>query len=117
VPGQSTRPACGSALSGRTRAATTSAARPKVTSNQKIPRQLHTPVSAPPRTGPSASENPETAAQLPSARLRLRSSGYSCRIIDSVPGSLAAAPRPRTDRAAISIPMLGATAASAAPAQ
>jgi hypothetical protein len=98
-------------------AATASAARPNVTSNQKIPRQLHTPTSAPPRTGPSASENPETAAQTPSARLRLRSSGYRCLIIDSVPGSLAAAPRPMTARAAIRIPMPGATAASAAPAQ
>jgi hypothetical protein len=98
-------------------AATTSAARPKVTSNQKIPRQLHTPTSAPPRTGPSASENPDTAAQTPSARLRLRSSGYRCRIIDKVPGSLAAAPSPMTARAAISSPMLPETAASAAPAQ
>src|SRR5271167_155225 len=43
--------------------ATTSAARPKVTSNQKIPRQLHAPTSVPPRTGPSASENPDIAAQ------------------------------------------------------
>ena len=117
VPGTSTRPAPGSALSGRTMAATTSAARPKVTSNQKIPRQLHTPTSAPPRTGPSASENPDTAAQTPSARLRLRSSGYRCRIIDNVPGSLAAAPSPMTARAAISSPMLPETAASAAPAQ
>src|SRR5437763_1521242 len=72
VPRASTRPAPRSALSGRTMAATTSAARPNVTSNQKIPRQLHTPTSAPPRTGPSASENPETAAQTPSARWRLR---------------------------------------------
>src|SRR5690349_11035926 len=117
VPGTSTRPACGSALSGRTMAATASAARPNATLNQKIPRQFHAPTSAPPRTGPSASENPDTAAQTPSARLRLRSSGYSCRIIDKVPGSLAAAPSPMTDRAAMSIPMLGATAASAAPAQ
>src|SRR5215469_11261440 len=117
VPGTSTRPAPGSALSGRIMAATSTAARPKVTSNNMIPRQLHTPTSAPPRTGPSASEKPDTAAQTPSARLRLRSSAYSCLIMDSVPGSLAAAPSPITARPAIRIAMLGASADIVAPAQ
>src|SRR5580692_10705729 len=40
-----------------------------------------------------------------------------CRIMDSVPGSLAAAPRPITARAAISTPMFGASAASTEPPQ
>ena len=61
-------------LSGKAKAAAARARSPNVTSNQKIPRQLHAPTRVPPSTGPSASENPETAAQTPSARLRLRSS-------------------------------------------
>ena len=40
-----------------------------------------------------------------------------CRSIDKVPGSLAAAPRPITARAAISTPMFGASAPRTEPAQ
>ncbi len=74
VPAVSTRLALGSALSGRTIPATTSAARPKMRLNQKIPRQPNQSVSAPPTTGPSASASPETAAQMPTARSRARCS-------------------------------------------
>src|SRR5215467_10584964 len=74
VPTVSTLPALGSALSGSTIAPAARTASPNVTSNQKMPRQLQSPTSSPPSTGPSASEKPETAAQTPSARFRLRSS-------------------------------------------
>ena len=98
VPAVSTRAAVGSELSGRMTAATISATSPKTRLNQKMPRQLHTPVKMPPTTGPAASANPEVAAHTPIARLLARSSGYSWRSMDSVPGSLAAAPRPITAR-------------------
>ena len=68
-------------------------------------------------TGPAASARPDTAVHTPRARLRARSSSYTCRSIDRVPGSLAAAPRPMTARAAISTPVSGARAASTEPAQ
>jgi hypothetical protein len=74
VPAVSTRAARGSALSGTTTAATSSAASPKNRLNQKMPRQFHTPTMAPPITGPSASASPETPAQTPTARARARSS-------------------------------------------
>ena len=96
APGMSTRCASGSALSGSTISPATSAARPKNRLNQKIARQSHTPTSAPPKTGPTARARPDTAVQTPRALVRVRSSVYRCRSIDSVPGSLAAAPSPIT---------------------
>ena len=57
------------------------------------------------------------AAHAPIARLRARSSANRWRSIDSVPGSLAAAPRPITARPAISVPGFGASAHSTDPAQ
>src|SRR5215467_8068318 len=62
----------GSAFSGRTTAASAIAAIPKITLNQKIARHDHAYTSAPPTTGPRASADPDTAAQTPSARFRLR---------------------------------------------
>ena len=72
APAVSTRCASGSALSGRITAASTRAASPKTRLNQKIARQFHRPTSAPPMTGPRASARPDTAAQTPMARSRLR---------------------------------------------
>ena len=80
-------------------------------------RQSQTPVSAPPMTGPSARARPDTPAQTPTARARLRSPVYRWRSMDRVPGSLAAAPRPMTARPAISTPTLGASADRTDPAQ
>ena len=80
-------------------------------------RQLHSPVSTPPMTGPMASAKPEVAAHTPMAQLRSLASGYRCRSIDNVPGSLAAAPRPITARPAIRIWTSGASAETTEPAQ
>ena len=85
--------------------------------NQKIPRQPNQPTSTPPSTGPTASASPDTAAQIPTARSLARFSVYTCRSMDSVPGSLAAAPRPMTARPAISTLIFGASAHSSAPPQ
>ena len=98
-------------------AATVSAASPNPRLNQKMPRQPHSPTSTPPTTGPAASANPDVAAHTPIARLRARASGYKWRSIDSVPGSLAAAPRPITARPAMSTGTSGASAHSTEPAQ
>ena len=117
APAVSTRYASGSALSGRITAPSTRAARPNNRLNQKMARQFHAPTSAPPITGPSARARPDTAAQMPMARSRLRRSVYRCRSMDSVPGSLAAAPSPMTARPAISTPGFGASAHSTDPAQ
>ena len=48
APAVSTRCASGSALSGSTSGPAASAASPKARLNQKMPRQLQTPTSAPP---------------------------------------------------------------------
>ena len=79
VPSVSTRAAVGSELSGTVTAATISAISPKNRLNQKMPRQLHAPMSRPPTTGPRASASPETADQMPTAQARSRSSVYICR--------------------------------------
>jgi hypothetical protein len=117
APEISTRRASGSALSGSSTAPAISAARPSARLNQKMPRQFQAPTRAPPMTGPAASASPDTAVHTPTARVRARSSSYTCRSIDRVPGSQAAAPRPMTARAAISAPEFGARAASTDPAQ
>ena len=80
-------------------------------------RQLENPTSAPAMTGPSARASPETAAQTPSASARVSRSGYTWRMIDSVPGSLAAAPIPMTTRPPMSQSTLPASAAMTEPAQ
>ena len=74
VPGMSTRWASGSELSGSTITPATKAASPNATLNQKMARQSHSPTSAPPMTGPTARARPDTPAQTPTARLRMRSS-------------------------------------------
>ena len=48
-------------------------------------------------TGPRASARPDTAAHTPSASARVSRSGYTCLMMESVPGSLAAAPIPMID--------------------
>ena len=63
----------GRILSGLSAGLMTGAAAARL--NQKIARQLHTPTSAPPRTGPTASASPDTAAHTPIARDRLRTWG------------------------------------------
>ena len=68
-------------------------------------------------TGPRARARPETAAQTPSASARVSRSGYTCRMMDSVPGSLAAAPTPMMTRPAINQSTLLARAATTDPAQ
>ena len=68
----STRAAVGSELSGTVIATAMSAMRPKNRLNQKMPRQLHTPTSRPPMTGPRASASPATADQMPTAQARSR---------------------------------------------
>ena len=82
-----------------------------------MPRQFQTPTSTPPTTGPAASAKPEVPAQTPIARLLALASGYRWRSIDSVPGSLAAAPRPITARPAMSVWTFGAGAHSTELAQ
>src|SRR5580658_846717 len=113
VPAVSTRAAVGLELSGRMMAATIRAASPKARLNQKMPRQFQTPTRMPPTTGPMASAKPDVPAQTPIARLLALASGYSWRSIDSVPGSLAAAPTPITARPAMSTSTFGASAPSA----
>ena len=54
---------------------------------------------------------------MPIALLLALASGYSCRSIDSVPGSLAAAPMPITARPAMSTWTFGASAHNTEPAQ
>ena len=117
VPAVSTRRRGGVALSGKMTAATTRAANPKTRLNQKMPRQFQAPTITPPMTGPAASANPDVAAHTPIARLLALASGYRCRSIDSVPGSLAAAPSPITARPAMSVWTFGASAHRTEPAQ
>src|ERR1700689_2838922 len=117
VPAGSTRAAVGAALSGRMTTAMTRAARPNARLNQKMPRQFQTPISTPPMSGPAARANPDVAAQMPIALLLALASGYRCRSIERVPGSLAAAPMPITARPAMSTPTFGASAHRTDPAQ
>ena len=83
--------------------------------NTKTARQDHSPTRAPPITGPAARASPDTADHTPRAWARSPRSGYSCRIIDNVPGSDAAAPTPMITRAAIRTPLVGAAAPSTDP--
>ncbi len=80
-------------------------------------RQLENPTNAPPMTGPRASARPDTAAHTPSASARVSRSGYTCRMMERVPGSLAAAPTPMMTRPAINQSTLLANAATTDPTQ
>jgi hypothetical protein len=68
-------------------------------------------------TGPRAKASPDTAAHTPSASARVSRSGYTCLMIDRVPGSLAAAPIPMVTRPAMSQSTLPARAAMTEPPQ
>ena len=104
-------------VSGTATAASTKATTPKPRLNQKMARQLENPTSMPPMTGPRASARPETAAHTPSASARVSRSGYTCRMMDKVPGSLAAAPIPMMTRPAMSQSTFPASAATTEPPQ
>jgi hypothetical protein len=69
-------------------------------------------VTAPPMTGPSAAPRPAVAPQMPSAMPR-RWGGVTLAMSVTVSGIVIAAPAPWTARAAISTPMLGASAEAA----
>ena len=69
-------------------------------------------MTAPPTSGPSATPRPLTPDQTPSATPR-RSAGNASLSSVSVSGATMAAPAPWTARAAISAPVLGASAAAA----
>src|SRR5207245_6489715 len=82
--------------------ATTSA--PTGTLMKKIHDQLSPLVSAPPSSTPAAPPLPEAAPQIPSARLRSRPSRKVVVRIESAAGDKSAAPRPCSERKAISEP-------------
>ena len=71
---------------------------------KKTHDQLSALVSAPPSSTPAAPPLPETAPQMPSARLRSRPSAKVVIRIDSAAGETSAAPRPWSARKAISEP-------------
>ena len=79
---------------------------------QKIHCQDAYSVMPPPMTGPSATPRPPIAPHSPSARPR-RSGAVTLASRVSVSGMTIAPPTPCTARAAISTPMLGASAAAA----
>ena len=89
-----------------------SSSRPIGTLIQKIHCQDPAWVTAPPMTGPSAAPRPAVALHRPRARPRLLS-GVTLAISVMLSGMTIAAPAPCTARAAISTPMLGASAAAA----
>ena len=76
--------------------------RPTGTLMKKIHDQLRPLVSAPPSSTPAAPPLPDAAPQIPSATLRSRPSVNVVVRIDSAAGERSAAPRPCTDRNAIS---------------
>ena len=75
----------------------------------KIHRQDPTPTSHPPRNGPTAPEMPASPDQAPMAFDRSSSRKLAWRIA-SAPGVRRAAPTPWRARAAMSVPISGATA-------
>jgi len=103
-PAQSIERPRGSADSGISSAAATSPISPTGTLIQNTESQWKCSVSGPPMTGPSPSPRPDTPAQIPIAVPRSRSPVNTCRRIDSVPGSTAAAPAPCTTRPVSSQP-------------
>ena len=111
TPGRSS---CGAGpwLSWSRRAASGISARPIGTLSQKIHCHEMPSITAPPISGPSATPSPLTPDQTPSARPR-RSAGTAVESSVRLSGAMIAAPRPWTARAAISVPVLGASAAAA----
>ena len=71
---------------------------------KKIHDQLKALVSAPPSSTPAAPPLPEAAPQIPSARLRSRPSANVVVKIERAAGDSIAAPRPWSERKAISDP-------------
>ena len=110
TPTGSRRPA--PARLSRASSSTGSTAMPMGTLIQKIHCQDAESVTAPPMTGPSAAPRPTMAPQRPSARPR-RCGGVTLAMRVRVSGMTIAAPMPWTARAAISVSMLGASAAAA----
>ena len=113
----STRRASGSALSGKTAAPRPSARRPE----QEVEPEDGPPVPDPDQYAAGGraqgQREPQIAVQTPTVLPRSRSSGYRWRSMDSVPGSLAAAPMPITARPAIRTGPSGTMAHSTDPAQ
>src|SRR6059058_5658593 len=77
---------------------------PAGTLMKKIHDQLKALVRAPPSSTPAAPPLPEAAPQIPSARLRSRPSRNVVVRIESAAGESSAAPRPCSERKAISEP-------------
>src|SRR6266436_9699360 len=77
---------------------------PAGTLTKKIHDQLNALVSAPPSRTPAAAPLPETAPQIPNARLRSRPSANVVVRIDSAAGETRAAPSPCSARNAINEP-------------
>ena len=71
---------------------------------KKIHDQLNALVSAPPSRTPAAPPLPEAAPQMPRARLRSRPSSKVVVRIERAAGESSAAPRPWSERKAISEP-------------
>ncbi len=83
---------------------TASTAAPTGTLMKKIHSQPNALVNAPPSSTPAAAPLPETAPQMPSARFRSFPSSNVVVRIDSAAGETSAAPRPCSERNAISDP-------------
>ena len=81
-------------LSGSRNGAAAITAMPTGTLTKKIHDQLRPLVRTPPSSTPAAPPLPETAPQIPSARLRSRPSLKVVVRIDSAAGESSAAPRP-----------------------
>ena len=84
-------------------------ARPIGTLSQKIHSQARPSTTAPPTSGPSATDTPVTALKMPIAAPRF-SGGNAALSSASPSGSTSAAPTPCAARAAISQPTPGASA-------
>ena len=95
APGTSKcRWATSATLSRTSRGVNASTSTPTGTLMKKIHDQLSELVSAPPSSTPAAPPLPETAPQIPSAKLRSLPSGKVVVRIDSAAGESSAAPRP-----------------------
>ncbi len=112
VAADSTRPpmsggaASGSLESGMTRAAPIAARAATGAIAMKMAAQLKCSSSQPPTIGPIAMATPPTAPHSPIARARSVRPVNTLAISDRVAGNVIAAPRPITDRAAMSCPGL-----------
>ena len=91
-------------LSRTSRGVSASTSAPTGTLMKKIQDQSSELVSAPPSSTPAAPPLPETAPQIPSAKLRSLPSGKVVVRIDSAAGESSAAPSPWRARKAISEP-------------